>query len=361
MSSSSISRRSGGVIALFVLIVAMRSADAQTALETAEVAVSGAEGAVLFVDGKEIGVLPLSDSMILPAGTHRFQLARRGQKAESDSLMLPAHRFADLHLRIAGRSVIAVLRVTPALLLLFESADLPPTINDAITQSVSTAARQENVRLLRGDRQQAFMRQKDVLLRCVRDDVCDDPIFEKGEISYVLSLELARDGSSDTQNYTMSAALLDVTTRESSRRAEERCASCSVDRVASKTGRLVARLLNESMMRPRDPAIAARHAKRRSTPDQIEPAQATTARRTERTRPMARLITGGVLLGSGILLGSFGGSALSLNGRCQDGSKSLDLCTSVYNTRAVGGGLLASGAALAVTGTVLLAVPARGR
>lgn len=371
MSSSNISRKRGRWLALFVVFgwfAVMRNAAAQNGIKTAEVTVSGAEGAVLFVDGKEIGTLPLADSMILPAGSHRFSLQRGGQKAESDTLMLPAYRFAELHLQIAGRSVIAVLHVTPTLLLMLDPAELPPALSDVITQSVGAATKQENVRLLRGERHRALMQQKELLLRCLHEDDCQDPIFDKGEISYVLSVEVTRDGASDPQNYTTRATLLDVRTRDSSFRAEERCASCSADRAAAKVGRLATRLLLDSMKQPRDPAaVASRNAKRRAALNaeraQAEKAAtaAATERRSTRKRPVARMLTGGILLGSGVLLGSFGASALLLHGRCQDGAESLDLCSSIYNTRPVGAGLLASGAALAVTGTVLLAVPSRER
>jgi hypothetical protein len=403
VSSSNISARCASVTVV-VLLAFLRGAAAQSNLETAEVAVSGAEGATLLVDGKQIGVLPLVDTMILSAGPHRFQLLRGGQKAESDALMLPAHRFAELHLRLTGQSLVAVLHIAPSLLLILEPADLPAPYTDALTQAVAEAAKQEHVRLLRGDRQAVLLHQKEVLLRCIHGEDCHDPIFGKGELSYVLSIELARAGSGDAPDSTMSAALLNVPTRDNSLRLEERCSACSSERAAAQIRRLTARMLSDAAKRSRgtlavtskppdarlfldgrwlgmtpyrQAAATGKHTisvqRDGYQPEQrlltISPGRTRSeefmlsplpiARGTERSRPLSRLIAGGILFGSGVLIGSFGASALAMHGKCQDGTDQLETCTPFYNTRAIGGGLLGGGAALAITGAVLLAVPGR--
>jgi hypothetical protein len=76
-------------------------------------------------------------------------------------------------------------------------------------------------------------------------------------------------------------------------------------------------------------------------------------------RPPWRIATGSVLIGGGLLLVGFGASALAVNGQCQDGSTNLDTCTPYYGTAAIGGGLLGTGAALTLAGTLMLAIPSR--
>ena len=76
-------------------------------------------------------------------------------------------------------------------------------------------------------------------------------------------------------------------------------------------------------------------------------------------RPLWRIVTGSVLLGGGLLLVGVGASALASNGQCQDGSTNFDTCTPYYGTGAIGGGLLGTGAALTIAGTLLLAIPSR--
>ena len=79
----------------------------------------------------------------------------------------------------------------------------------------------------------------------------------------------------------------------------------------------------------------------------------------EQRRPRWRLITGGIMLGSGLLLSGFGAAALATNGHCQDGSTNFATCPQYYDTTGVGAALLGTGGALLLGGTVLLAIPAK--
>ena len=65
------------------------------------------------------------------------------------------------------------------------------------------------------------------------------------------------------------------------------------------------------------------------------------------------------LLGSsGILIG-FGISALLANNTCMDDSQDPMTCSPYRDTLSIGSGLVAAGAALAITGGLLLAIPGR--
>ena len=89
----------------------------------------------------------------------------------------------------------------------------------------------------------------------------------------------------------------------------------------------------------------------------VAPATAERFDLVRRPRPVWRLATGGALLGAGMLVGGFGVSALSVDGQC-DLEAPADLpCTQQYGTQVVGISLVSAGAALAVAGAVLLAVP----
>jgi hypothetical protein len=95
-------------------------------------------------------------------------------------------------------------------------------------------------------------------------------------------------------------------------------------------------------------------------PEARRPAAGTTPERYElvrRPRPIWRLATGGALLGAGLLVGGFGVSGLSVDGQCDLEAPADVPCTQQYNTQVVGISLVSAGAALAVAGAVLLAVP----
>ena len=75
-------------------------------------------------------------------------------------------------------------------------------------------------------------------------------------------------------------------------------------------------------------------------------------------RPRWRLVTGGVAIGAGLLLTSFGASALAAQGKCVDiPSAPAQPCNQIYATTPIGGALLGTGAAAIVGGVVLLAWP----
>lgn len=77
-------------------------------------------------------------------------------------------------------------------------------------------------------------------------------------------------------------------------------------------------------------------------------------------RPRWRLITGGVAIGTGLLLTGFGASALAAQGNCVDTpSVPAQTCDRIYTTTPVGGVLVGTGAAVAVGGIVLMAWPGK--
>ncbi|MFO0578452.1 MAG: hypothetical protein U1A78_30985 [Polyangia bacterium] len=77
-------------------------------------------------------------------------------------------------------------------------------------------------------------------------------------------------------------------------------------------------------------------------------------------RPRWRLVTGGIALGTGLLLTGFGASALAAQGNCVDvPSAPAQTCDRIYTTTSVGGALLGTGAAAVVGGIVLMAWPGK--
>lgn len=77
-------------------------------------------------------------------------------------------------------------------------------------------------------------------------------------------------------------------------------------------------------------------------------------------RPVWRLALGGVALGGGLVMAGFGVSALAVNGACARTQPPLPErpeCAEIYDTNAVGGGLLGAGLPLAVAGALLIALP----
>ena len=76
-------------------------------------------------------------------------------------------------------------------------------------------------------------------------------------------------------------------------------------------------------------------------------------------RPRWRIAVGSVALALGVVSASFGISALTVSGACENGIMPSEgqQCARIYNSTALGGGLLGAGLALSVGGVLLIAWP----
>lgn len=398
-------RRRGIAVAAATLALSglVSVASAQPSSEEVELAVNGPEGALLFVDGQAMGRLPLPVNLTLRSGPHRFRLEQGNKKAESDTLTLPANRQSELNLTLAGRNLVAVLRVTPGLLMVLSPATIPAEQRAQITESVATAARQEHAVLLGLGRQAGTVSRSAALSRCIESADCHEAPPGDEQASYVLSIRI-ENGPTGPR---IRAALLDVRTRDLGAQGEEECGSCNAAQLAAKAQSLTARLIRETAARPRGSlSVSSTPADARVLIDgrwlgrtpfqqevftgsraievqrdrflshkedrQIEPGQSVDVQvalqpvpqapqgpksPVAMSRPKWRIITGSLALGAGLVLAGFGTSALLADGQCKDSQASAETCSPFYNTKVVGGALVGTGAALAVGGTILLAIP----
>ncbi|MBL9044546.1 MAG: PEGA domain-containing protein [Myxococcales bacterium] len=388
-----------GVGALLALLD--QQSFAQSRAEPMDVAVNGPAGALLLMDGQAMGKLPLPVNLSVPAGPHRFRMQLGNQIAESDTLTFPGSGQAELHLTLSGRSLVTVLRIADGLLLLPLPDSLAPSLRAAMTESVATATKAQHSVLIAGEKASVLGQRRADILGCIDQGECSQPLFADGQVSYVLSLRIANGVPDSSASCLLRAELLDTRTREVSARAESTATPCRAATLSVLAGELTGRLLQETVMRPRgtvavtsEPAGAnvrvdgrwlgvtpfqqesfagpralelqkARHLPYQQTV-QVEPNQTATLHTTlvrdpasQLSRPLWRLVTGSILLGGGLLVAGFGVSALLTHGACQDGSMNIDTCTPYYNTTPVGAGLVGSGAALTIAGTLLLAIPSR--
>lgn len=384
---------------VMLLSMLSRSVAAQTPNATTELAVNGPQGALLIMDEQALGKLPLPVNPVVPAGPHRFRLELGSQNAESDTLTLPALGQAELNLTLSGSTLVAVLRIADGLLLVLQPPTIPSAVRDNVSAAVATAAKQEHSILLGSDKQAALLHGQSSLIRCIENGDCHEALFRDGQVTYVLSLRV--DDVSTGGSCILHAALLDTRTRDLSASAEEGCVSSDASALSTQIGVLTAKLLQETATRPRGGMAVT------STPDgakvlvdgrwlgvtpfqqetfagsrvievqydrylphketvQIEPNQTTTVKALLQlapsaplARPLWRIITGSLLIGGGILLVGFGASALLTDGQCKNGSTNFDTCNPYYGTAPIGGGLVGAGAALAIGGTIMLAIPRR--
>lgn len=367
-----------------------------------DLTVNGPSGALLRVDGREVGTLPLLDGLRLPAGPHRFRIEQGNRRAESDILNLPGGRQAELNLTLAGRSLVAVLTITPAAVL-WISPEPDAATRLVLQQVVAQAAKQEHVVLLPEARLRALQAAQPGLARCIEQADCAQPLAKQGELAYVLRLLPTA--------AELRLQLIDVRTRDIGGDRTVACAGCSLTQRAARVAGLAKGALQEIAGRARgqlrvtsSPSGALLRLDDRTlgqTPLAQEAFVGNRRLRIERRgyrsedreiaitagdttteevtltreggagkdgldpagdggrRPLWRLVTGGGLLASGALLVGFGAAALAVNGTCRDPLGDPLSCSPYYQTTGVGAGLLAGGAALVVGGAVLVALPGK--
>lgn len=396
-------RRLGWLLATWLLLgglLGSARAEGESGDAVAEVTVNGPNGAILRVDGQEMGTLPLLDALRLPAGPHRFRVDRGSQRAESDVLNLPGGRQAELNLTFSGRGLVAVLSITPAALL-WITPEPDPATRQIWQQVLAQAAKQEHTVLLSDARQAELRRKSPGLEPCITAGDCARPLSREGELAYVFSLSATA--------AQVQLQLIDARTRDIGADLSADCAGCSLAQQAAQAAGLVKRALEQIATRARgqlsvtasprgasvrldgrllgkvplqqEAFVGARKIqielagyRSESAEVAIEAGQVATLERTlvreesagsaggdtgAGRRPLWRIATGAGLIGAGVLLVGLGGSALSVNGSCQDPQADPASCSPYYQTTGVGAGLLVGGAVLAIGGAVLIALPAK--
>lgn len=397
--------------------------------------VNGEAGALLFVDGKASGRLPLSAPLSLSAGAHRFRIDVRGSRYESDVLMIPSGRVVELSLtRGTKGTAIAVLTLTPMMLLQVRGGGIDDSFRLALWRASQEGARAEHAVLVPPERQQALAPRD-----CQGDVDCQLSSAQSVDARFVLAIELPilaspRDGSpaadSQSQRCGLRGEILDVSTTQRAAAAEASppCVS-GEDQLLESLVRLVRQLVSAATHHGRGslsvrttpsgakisiagrlrgttpwagPCLAGKHTlvveldgfERFETSVDIPAAQLTSlpidlvpippplappepppppppvvaplppvaapveVPKAPAVRPRWRFISGGALIGAGVLLGGFGVSALSQDGGCADiPARTSGVCNEVYSTVGIGGSLLGFGIALSTGGALLMAWP----
>ena len=376
-----------------------------------EVTVAGSGGAFLLVDGRLVGVLPLNRPLLLSPGPHRYRLESRGITSESDPLTIPEGRTAELHLTAGSSgSLIAVLTINSLAILSITSTGLADHRKKQAEEAIAVAALNEHTVVLPPEKIAELVAGEPP--SCLQNQPCLDRIFKKSDTRYQLTFSLRPHGASNAISVT--ADLLDLASGLIAAHQEENIAA---DVLGSATLSLTRRLFQTALSRPRgtlqiesNPSsatvsvdgrvlgatplsrvtLSGSHVVTIDQPDH-EPYQTTisvspgatvqlTAELIRRALPLPppppllttipgessrsrnlRWIFGGVGIVTGLTLTGLGVSALSQNGTCGDNPApaSGTVCELLYNTTAIGGGLVGAGIGLTVGGALIMFWPSR--
>lgn len=383
----------------------------------AEIRVDGPEGAFVLVDGRLVGVLPLSQALLVTAGQHKLVLESQGSRLEG-TVAAQGGRLVEARF---DQATDGVLVTTPAAVVVLESLRGVSKESEGIfKQTMERAVRRENLALF----DSSLARVK--LPADCRKRKCALEAAEQTGSEYSLLLQLDEEERAGGQSWQLSLSLFDASMADAAGAIEQRCDGCTISQASATLAEALRQLLLQGTMRPRGtveisskPSGAevwlaghklgstpfkrpiwtgshelvlkrAGHADKKiplvveegkataiaatlsaadgsaatpatgtaSTP--LTPSEkAAEAQPSSHSRPRWRLAVGGAAIGVGVLLSGLGISALAVQGKCIDSANPYPApapCPVLFSTLGAGAGLLTVGVGLAVGGSVLILV-----
>lgn len=365
---------------------------------------------LLYVDDRLVGTWPLPLPLLVPIGVHVVAIQARGHRQQGKVEVIDGR---GTEIRFNRTTSAVLVTVPPAVLVLDElvlskaQQGLRIKIAQLIEQSL------QNARLSSYSKEAALAKQPS-LRGCLSETRCQEALAKQADAEYVLRVEVRETPESPTPPGTLSAtwslSLLDVDAGDLAATEAQSCTACTPQALVSGLSKTLRTVSRDGPNRPRGTLAVS------STPPEAEVLIGsrllgkTPYRRTALTgsyeltvrhpgyapeklqavitpgktaelavtlvaqpsllvaspqpgpqrlpRPRWRLISGGVLLGSGIILSGVGISGLYVNGGCTAAPVPPAVaCRERFDTLAPSGAVFGVGAALSIAGAVMLGLP----
>lgn len=367
----------------------------------------GERGTRVFVDGRLVGVLPLSLPLLLSPVEHKLAL-ELGQKRVEDQVQIPAGRLGELRSDVSSRALL--LSTLPGVLFVADFHNVPPELRARLQQAVEKALLSRRLSPLGSDLAIALLpAAARKLADCVQDISCQVDLAKQVEAEAVLHVKTEIEKGA----LRLQVALIDIVVSEPAASDELRIENFAPEQAGAGLLGLVSRVYEKGSGRPRaelvltcdpdraelqidgkvvtpcshkravfagehhivvrlpgyqtdDQRLQLRDAEQRSLTVRLlepEPAPAPLLPPPphipkRQPRPAWRLALGGVALAGGLVSAGFGAAMISIDGQCvrppdSDGGA----CERQYVTRAPGGVTLGLGLGVAIAGAVLIGLP----
>lgn len=387
-------------------------------LPSGRLLVLGEPGGLVSIDGRIVGVLPLSAPLLVSTDEHKLLVEQRAVQAEAQ-VQVPALRMAEVRVGQPGSRALLV-EILPAVLFLPEYAE-PKSAEleaQAIEAGFGAALEAGHATMLPVGTALEFTGAKR-LASCLREISCQTELARLCALDHALQ---ARIEKQEAGGFRVQLQLVDAGVGDVAASSTQTCEGCDARRLVRMLAEATTALLAQANARPRgqleirseppdaevvlDGRVLGRtpftsaawigaHAllvrRAGSEPEQrqlvVSEGQTTSVRvvltalpqstappppppvklrRVVRTqilpRPRWRLVVGSLALGGGAVLLGIGGRGLALSGSCTTAPSAADAeCNQLYDTTALGAGLVGAGGALAIGGVVLLALPGERR
>lgn len=401
-------------------VTAAEAAVAQPPPPSGSLAVNGPPAAIVIVDGRIVGVLPLPQPLLLAPGEHTL-LLEVGNKRIETPLQVQEGRLAEVR---TGRSSGALLiSILPALLVLDELPGVPAELGHLFGEAVERAAIAQQLGVMPVA---VALRQGGELRQCLATSPCQQQLAKRSGLDYVLRSRVTRAAAAPpgpTAGWTLELSLLHAEVDEPASQLTAQCAACTTEQAAARYREALTELLTRGLPRqlgnaeltsdppgatvvianrpvgqtplqlalwegsyelllklpgykPATPALSITAAAKTPLSVQLEadaappavlPAapdrQLTSARLP---RPRWRLAVGGSLVSLGAVLLSGGALALLADGQCYPiqptgVSAGAAQCRVLYDTKSSGLATVGVGLSFGLAGAILLAIPGARR
>lgn len=373
--------------------------DAQPVVDAGEILVAGPRGAILSLDGRLIGGLPLPLPLLVPTGPHRLVASLDKWQASSEVKTRLARQ---VELRFKQGSDVAVVTLPPAVLVIDQAPDAQ--MADAVQKRVQTALSRESYAVVPRRALETYAKE---LADCLSDSSCLRRAGERFGIEFAIWARVEKQGS----GWRVLLKLRDAATGAELGSETVQCDACSLDAVLPKVAETTGALTSAAVGRDhgdldvrssptgadvlldgvklgtaplRQSVIAGHYTLVLRKPGfvdhsqpievkggsvvvdatlldldaQREPApsvrvDAPPVQQRVEKRPLWRIATGAVGLGAGAVLVGFGVSAFLQNGVTLMGE-----CPAEFNRPNCQFGTMVPGIGLTVSGAVLMGVGA---
>lgn len=366
-------------------------------------------GALVFLDERAVGTLPLPLPLLVPPGSHSVVLEFGSKRLEAP-VQVQLGRTTEV--RVSRSSGAVLLSVLPAILLAAAPSGLPPDTARLISESIDQAARGEQHTILRAE---LVLPAEPAGRQCLQRESCLRELAGKNKADFVLQQEARLPADPKLTKWKLGLRLLRVDVRDPAGTTELAVEQGPPEQLAGRVKEAAAKLLADGLVRPRGqvrittvPAgatlrlgelppvssplstalwagsyelsvshpgyeseqrtVVIEDAKTVELPVELrqsEQAKASAATpgsrpvQTERgPRPRWRLALGGAFIGAGVIMSAVGLTGIAFDGRCSS-TPDVDggTCPQLLNTRPAGGFAFGSGLLLTGSGILLIALP----
>lgn len=388
------------------------------ALLAGHVALFGPRGALVLLDDRVVGTLPLPLPLLCEPGSHRIAM-EQGKKRLQGKVAIRAGHQAEMRMDADSGAVLVTL--LPAVLLIQD--DLSADEAGRFERAVQQALQASNYIVLRAE---VALAQAQQPAGCLNDAQCLATLAEKNGVSYALRVQAKAQEKPGSRR--LSVSFLDRKIGIVGALAEQTCDACTAEASSALAGQLAKTALTQGIARPRGTLVVkstptaaeiyegeqrlgvtpyqrAAYAETHTLTLRREGYQAETLQVTVRAGQVAtaeavlrdlpepapapllpvnepppppkeilvartrivreprsrlRIGLGAAAMALGLGVGGLGIGALSLHGSCLDPPISPNgTCREIYQTKPAGVALLVLGGVLLGGGAVLVALPGR--